>query len=185
MLFIELLKKFLHMKTAEQANMEYLLEHGMKVGKNTFIVSCMNFDTGRPWLIEIGDNSTISSNVTILTHDASTNFVGCGTKLGRVTIGNNVFVGTGTIILCDTRIGDNCVIGAGSIVTRNLESGGVYAGSPAKKICSIEEYKVRMEEKKQESPNFADIRPWNTWDIATEAEKKIMYDGLEDGPGFY
>lgn len=165
--------------------MEYLLNNGMKVGKNCHIYSAPTIDAGRPYLISIGDNVTISSNVTILTHDASPNVVHCGTKLGRVFIGNNVFIGTRSIILCNTHIGDNVVVGAGSVVTHDLESNGVYAGAPAKRVCSIEDYAERMKRLKEERPDFNSIRPWNTWHEASEAEKKQMYDLLEDGVGFF
>ena len=57
-----------------------------------------------------------------------------------VIIGNNVFLGIGSIITRGVRIGDNVIIGAGSVVTKDCESNAVYAGSPAKRIMSFEEY---------------------------------------------
>lgn len=128
---------------------------------------------------------TISSNVTILTHDASPCKVGCGTKLGRVRIGNNVFIGTRSIVLCNVSIGDNVIVGAGSIVTRDLPSDGVYAGSPVRRICSFDEYRKKYEKLREERPAFDKIKPWNEWGNATDEEKKLMYDGLEDGVGFF
>ena len=87
----KIIRKFIRRGESEK---EYRLNRGMKVGKNCHIYSWDTIDGGHPRLITIGDNVYISSNVTILTHDASTNVVGCGTKLGKVTIGNNVFIGT-------------------------------------------------------------------------------------------
>ena len=52
----------------------------------------------------------------------------------RVTIGNNVFLGTGSIVLKGTTIGDDCVIGAGSVVRGEVPSGTVYAGNPAELV---------------------------------------------------
>ena len=98
MLFFETIHKILFRGESEE---EYRLTRGMKVGKNCHIYSWDTIDGGHPYLISIGDNVTISSNVTILTHDASTNVVGCGTKIGKVTIGNNVFIGTRAIVLCN------------------------------------------------------------------------------------
>lgn len=49
----------------------------------------------------------------ILAHDASTKRYLGYTKIGRVLIGNNVFVGAGTIILPSVAIGNNVIIGAG------------------------------------------------------------------------
>ena len=67
-------------------------------------------------------------------------------------IGNNVFIGMRSIILAGANIGDNVIIGAGSVVTGIVESYSVYAGNPAKKICSLEEYKKKL---KQSFPKSA------------------------------
>lgn len=171
-------------KSSEQLEMEYLLKHGMKVGKNCHIYSAATIDHGKPYLITIGDDVTISTNVTILTHDASTNVVGCGTKLGKVKIGNNVFIGSGAMILCNTTIGDNVIVGARSVVTHDLSSDGVYAGMPAKRICSIDEYREKYQKLREGRPDFGKIRPWNQWKNATDNEKKQMVEALDDGIGF-
>ena len=177
---MRLLRKVLR----RQTDMEYLLAHGMRVGKNSHLYSDATIDHIYPHLISIGDNVVISTNVTILTHDASTNVVGAGTKLGRVSIGNNVFIGTGTIILCNTHIGSNVVVGAGSIVTRDLPDNAVYAGSPARRICSIEEYRDKMQKLRMERPDLSQIRPWDKWEDAKEEERQKMCDALSDGVGF-
>ena len=176
---MHLLRRFL-----ESARLEYLKSQGMKVGKDTHIYSCRNFDGGWPWLIEIGDRVTISTNVTILGHDASTNVVSCGTKLGKVKIGNNVFIGTGAIILCGSRIGDNVVIGAGSVVSGQVESGSVYAGCPARRICSIEEYEKKFRAQLETRPRFDSIHKWDGWKDSTTEEREAMRKALEDGFGF-
>lgn len=117
--------------------------------------------------------------MTILAHDASSNIVGCGTKLGRVTIGDNVFVGTNSTILCNTHIGNNVVIGAGSVVSGDLPSNAVYAGVPAVKICSIEDYYRKNLRLKEERPSFDQIRRWDTWREAPSEEKEYMKKALE------
>ena len=167
-----------------QSEMEYLLAHGMKVGNNCHIYSDATIDHIYPHLITIGNDVTISTNVTILAHDASTNVVGAGTKLGCVTIGDNVFIGTGSIILCNTHIGSNVVVGAGSVVTRDLPDNGVYAGVPAKRVCSIEEYRDRMQKLKRERPDLSRIRPWDEWADASGKDRAAMRDALSDGVGF-
>ncbi|MBR2023862.1 MAG: acyltransferase [Clostridia bacterium] len=166
------------------SELEYLIGHGLKMGKNSTIHSGCTIDSGWPWLIEIGDNVCISSNVTILAHDYSPNIVGCGTKLGRVVIGNNVFIGTRSIVLCNVRIGNDVIVGSGSVVTHDLQSGAVYAGSPARRICSIEEYKEKMQGLRKNAPNFSNMRPWDTWREAPIEEKKYMVESLKDTMGF-
>ena len=59
---------------------------------------------------------------------------------GIVEIGNNVFIGMNTIIERNVKIGDNVVVGAGSLVTKDCESDSVYAGVPARKLMSINEF---------------------------------------------
>ena len=51
-----------------------------------------------------------------------------------VTIGNNVWIGLGAIILPGVTIGDNSVIGAGSVVTRDIPANVIAYGAPCKVI---------------------------------------------------
>ena len=80
----------------------------------------MLIDDSHAWLIEIGDNVTLAPRVHILAHDASTKLYLGYTKIGRVRIGNDVFIGHVTIILPGVTIGDNVVIGAGSVVKSDI-----------------------------------------------------------------
>lgn len=178
------IKTVLKRKSKYSSELEYRLKNGMHIGENCNLYSVDTIDGGWPWLISMGNNVTISTNVTILAHDASTNIVGCGTKLGRVEIGNNVFVGTGATILCNTKIGDNVVIGAGAVVCCDLESNGVYVGIPAKKVCSIEQYRKKYEKLRVIRPDFSKTRAWNDWNNSTEEEKNKMLNELSDGVGF-
>lgn len=179
----KIISKFMK-RDHEECEKEYRLSRGMKIGDNCNIYSWSTIDGGHPKLISIGDNVTISTNVTILTHDASTNIVGCGTKLGRVSIGNNVFIGTRVVILCNVHIGNNVIVGAGSVVTQDLADNGVYAGVPAKRVCSIETYKEKYQSLRETRPRFDLVRPWYDWKNATEQETEDMAKALEDGIGF-
>lgn len=58
-------------------------------------------------------------------------------KKSAVKIGNNVFVGAGSIILKAVEIGDNSVVGAGSVVTKSIPTNQIWAGNPAKFIRSL------------------------------------------------
>lgn len=68
--------------------------------------------------IQIGKHCSIAPNVTIYDHDHNFNKNGIqpGYKTSEVVIGDNVWIGTGVIILKGTEIGDNCVIGAGTVL---------------------------------------------------------------------
>ena len=73
---------------------EKLIKMGMTVGKNFKRLNNVLIDDSHAWLITIGDNVTPAPRVHILAHDASTkNLIGY-TKIGTVSIGNNVFIGS-------------------------------------------------------------------------------------------
>jgi len=61
-------------------------------------------------------------------------------KVGCIEIMNNVFVGSCTQIKYNVRIGNNVIIGANSFVTKDIPDNSVYAGVPARYICSFDEY---------------------------------------------
>lgn len=168
----------------KEDELEYRVKRGMKVGKNCHFYSVSTIDARWPWLISFGDNVTVSSNVYILAHDASPNIVGCETRLGRVDVGNNVFIGAGTTIMCNVRIGDNVVIGAGSVVTKDLPDNAVYAGNPAKRVCSIEEFREKHQSQRENRPDFSKMHRWDEWIDASEEDKQIMREQLEDGYGY-
>ncbi|WP_235069604.1 sugar O-acetyltransferase [Turicibacter sp. TJ11] len=57
-----------------------------------------------------------------------------------ITIGSNVWIGAGAIILPGITIGDNTVIGAGSIVTKDIPANVIAVGNPCKVLRTINEY---------------------------------------------
>jgi len=107
--------------------------------------------------IFIGDNVEVASGVRFVVHDAIhdvfNNMPGNKQKykehIGRIDIGNNVFIGADSIILSPVKIGDNVVIAAGAVVNKDIPSGSVAAGVPAKVIGSFDELrKKRLEQSK-------------------------------------
>lgn len=113
----------------------YARKLGAKVGENCRFI---NFPTlgSEPYLVEIGNHVTISSDVVFSTHDGGTwvfrdrdEYRGVE-KFGRIKIGNNCFIGIRSVILPDVTIGDNCVVGACSLVTKDIPSGEVWGGYP-------------------------------------------------------
>ena len=101
--------------------------------------------------IFIGNNVEVASGVRFVVHDAIhgvfNNIPGnhdvYKEHIGRIDIGNNVFIGANTIILSPVKIGDNVVIAAGAVVNRDIPSGSVAAGVPAKVIGSFDELRKK------------------------------------------
>jgi maltose O-acetyltransferase len=56
-----------------------------------------------------------------------------------ISIGDDVWLGGGAIVLPGVTIGDRAVVGAGSVVTRDVPADVVVAGNPARVIRSLEE----------------------------------------------
>ena len=82
----------------------------MEIGEDVNILnSLIDFDHG--FLVSIGNHETLTG-VRILAHDASTQIPLGVSKVGRVIIGDEVFVGQGAIVLPNVRIGSRVVIGA-------------------------------------------------------------------------
>lgn len=127
-----------------------LRELGASIGDDVTIHAprSATIDLSAPYLLTIGDHVNIARPATILTHDYSWSVIKgkWGDVLGNekpVSIGSNVFIGWGAAILCGTTIEDDVIIGAHSVVGGRVRSGSVYGGVPAKRICSLEEYKEK------------------------------------------
>ena len=135
---------------------EKLISMGMKVGKNFKRLKGAILDPSHCWLIEIGDNVTLAPNVHILCHDASTKMYLGYTKIGCVTIGDNVFIGAGTVVLPNVVIGSNVIIGANSTITHDVPDNTVIAGNPARIISSLDVFIAKEKEQIKISPCFGD-----------------------------
>lgn len=104
---------------------------GVQFGKSFFVGQGVVFDSVNPINIRIGNHTTIALRCVILAHEVKPFGDFHVFENGRVTIGNNVFIGAHTIITRSVTIGDNVIIGAGSIVTHDIPSGELWAGNPA------------------------------------------------------
>ena len=108
------------------------------VGDNFFLnVNCKLMDSGK---ITIGNNVFIAPNVCIITEehamDVKQRLAGLE-YTHPVTIGDNVWICTGAIILPGVTIGADSVIGAGSVVTKDIPPGSLAVGNPCKVIRAV------------------------------------------------
>jgi len=133
-----------------------LIKTGLIVGKNFSMQEGVIIDGSHTWHIDIGDDVTLAHRVHILAHDASTKKHLSYTRIGKVKIGNRVFVGAGSIILPGVTIGNDVIVGAGSIVTRDIADGHVAAGNPARVLCTLEEFLDRRRNEMSIHPCFGE-----------------------------
>lgn len=166
----------------QKRNLNKMIKGGLKVGKNFSYQAGLVLDPSHYWLVEIGNNVTFARNVYILAHDASTKKHIGYTKVGKVKIGDNVFIGANSIILPGVTLGSNCIIGAGSVVTKDIAPNTIATGNPAKKLCDIsnfiEEHKLNMKKSPIFEEKFSNRKKPN------EKLKIEMNDKLENTGGY-
>jgi acetyltransferase-like isoleucine patch superfamily enzyme len=105
---------------------------GIKLGKNVGF-GIIELDPIFPELITIGDNTTIGLGATIFTHE----YTQTKTRLGKVTIGNNVLIGSFSLIRSGVTIGDNSVVSMYSLVNKDVPPNELWGGVPAKRIKKL------------------------------------------------
>jgi maltose O-acetyltransferase len=87
--------------------------------------------------IRIGEGTQIGPHVQFLTadHPRDPATRATGVEWGRpITVGKNVWIGGGAILLRGISVGDDAIIGAGSVVTRDVAKGTTVAGNPARPL---------------------------------------------------
>lgn len=128
---------------------DFMRKKGAQIGKNTRILDNVSFGS-EPYLIKIGENVLISSDVRLVTHDGGISvlnnmgLINNGELFGRIEIGNNCFIGLRSIILRGVKIGDNCIIGAGSVVTKDIPDNSIVAGVPARVISTVNKWNSKI-----------------------------------------
>ena len=133
----------------------YLRHKGVRIGQGCQIITSVNAFGTEPWLIELGNRVTITHGVVFLTHDGSSRLFRnkipglsrYGNRFGRILIHDECFIGVNSVIMPDVEIGPNSIVGVGSVVNRDVPPNMVYAGVPAKPICTLEEYIERYKQK--------------------------------------
>ncbi|XQW85920.1 DapH/DapD/GlmU-related protein [Thalassotalea piscium] len=135
------------------ANLQKYRALGAEIGEKSILINCTLSSSSKGDSFVIGKNCTITGT-TLLAHDASPSlflpelvkrefpYLPSSRLSYRepISIGDNVFIGWGSIVLPGVCIGNNVVVGAGSVVTKNIPDNSVVAGNPAKVIKPIEDY---------------------------------------------
>lgn len=103
---------------------------GMKVGEHTAFGLMVMVDVFFPEKIQIGKNSIIGYNTTILAHE----YLIKEYRLGEVIIGDQVLIGANTTILPGVTIGDGAVVAAGAVVHKDVAPGAFVGGNPQRDL---------------------------------------------------
>jgi acetyltransferase-like isoleucine patch superfamily enzyme len=119
---------------------------GARIGDDCRLIG-VDFGS-EPYLVTLGDHVS-ATGTQFVTHDGGV-WVFRGRRpdcdlIAPITVGSNVFLGSGTTVLPGVSIGDNVVVGAGAVVARDLPSDCVAVGVPAKPIRSLDEYWTSVE----------------------------------------
>ena len=142
--FSKVKRKFLD----KDAIIKYYRSTGMSIGSNCKIYSHIN--TSENYLIKIGNNVTISTGVKLVTHDNSViKLSSNGTDVfGKISIGNNSFIGLNSIIMYGVTLHPNTIVAAGAVVTKSTTAEGqILGGNPAKVIGTSENFFLKVQKK--------------------------------------
>ena len=113
----------------------------IKIGKRTIIMQMSFLNPYKPLII--GDDTGIGGHCLLFTHGSwSSQLDGYPVTFAPITLGKNVWLPWRVFIMPGITVGDNVVIGANSLVTKNLPSNCLAAGSPSKIIK--EEYPTQL-----------------------------------------
>lgn len=157
-----------------KSELEILREMGFTYGQNFHLINS-HIDYSHAWLVEVGNDVTITHS-SILAHDASMKKSLGKSKVGRVIIGDRVFIGWGSIVLPNVVIGNDVIIGAGTVISKNIPDNSVVVGNPARIIGKTSDY---LEKHKR---NLLEKRVY-TGDKTID-EKEKMKNELKDDFGY-
>jgi len=134
----------------------------LRIGDHFHLGSYSMINTARE--VTIGNEVGIGRLSNIYTHGAYLNVLeGFPEQWGPVRIGNNVWMPNVTV-MPNVTIGDNTVIAACSMVNRDIEGGGLWAGVPARRVDGVaypnpwpeEKRRAYLERIKEEAENYED-----------------------------
>jgi len=163
-----------------------LLARGLVIGRNVTISKNAIIDTAYPYLIRIGDNCSIAEHVRLLAHDAATfKYTDGHTRLGKIEIKDNCFIGDRSTILPGVTIGPNALVAAGSVVNRDVPPNSCAAGVPARVYARFEEYIERNKQQIREGTVFEFSDLVDNVDNLDEQTKARVWESVQDGRSAY
>lgn len=135
-------------RNSKETISRYFRKCGMKIGEGCNI--CCNILTPESFLIEIGNNVTISAYVVFVTHDNSINKVdsSCPNLYGKIKIGSNCFIGERATLMYGVELCDNVIVASGSVVAHSFNKERIIiGGNPAKIIGTWDDFIAKNKDK--------------------------------------
>lgn len=152
---------------------------GMHIGKDVWLPASTWIDSDYCHLISIGDHCGFGEECHILAHDAQMDeFLDAG-RVGRVVIHPSCHIGARTVILPGVEIGPRTIVGANSVVSKTLPPETVCAGSPARVVCTLQEYLTKHQQHLTKRPTFSYVNR-----MSTAEERAAMVRALKDTDGY-
>ena len=126
----------LDLAASDAAAVARVRARGVTIGEGCRIYTT-EFST-EPYLVSIGDRVGISGGVKFLTHDGAAHLLRHRRPMlqfmGRITVGNDCFIGENALLLPGTRLGAGCIITAGTVVMGEIPANSVVVGNPGRVI---------------------------------------------------
>lgn len=116
----------------------YVSSNRVTIGSGSFInIGCVLDAEGE---IILGENVFLAHCVKLIT--SSHEIGGPGKRAGalqpaNINIGDGCWLGAGVTVLPGITIASGCILAAGSVVTKNCEANGLYAGVPARRVREL------------------------------------------------
>jgi carbonic anhydrase/acetyltransferase-like protein (isoleucine patch superfamily) len=124
-----------------------------------------------PWLVSIGSGTEVTNGVSFVTHDGAVRVVKGSpwapsdpsrlNRYGAIVVGENCFIGTRAVVVPGVTIGDHCIVGAAAVVTKDVPSGHIVAGNPARVVGTIADFAQKVERESLDIPaHWDDLGEW-------------------------
>jgi acetyltransferase-like isoleucine patch superfamily enzyme len=134
-------------RASEWERIDFFRDALGSAGERIRIVGDISFGS-EPFLVHLGSDLTITDGVRFVTHDGGVAVLRHEFPdldvFSPIHVGSRVFIGVQSIIMPGVTIGDDVVIGAGSVVTKDVPSGVVAAGTPCRQVTTLDEYRERV-----------------------------------------